>query len=79
MNWIAWLLVGLGILSVLLLATGWWRYVLTGYLIARVAPYEQPGGGAGSILFIGDSTGYGTGASRSDESVAGQLGNAYTW
>ena len=53
--------------------------MLTGYLIARVTPYEQPGGGAGSILFVGDSTGYGTGARRSVDSVAGHLGNAYTW
>lgn len=59
--------------------TGWWRYTLTGYLIARVTPYEQPGGGAGSILFIGDSTGYGTGASRSKESIAGRLGTEYPW
>jgi len=79
MNWLAWTLIGLGILAVLLLATGWWRYVLTGYLIARVTPYEQPGGGSGSILVIGDSTGYGTGASQSEDSVAGRLGNDYTW
>ena len=71
------MLVGLGILAVLLLATGWWRYVLTGYLIARVTPYEQSGAGVGSIMVIGDSTGYGTGASRSSESVAGRLGTDY--
>jgi len=79
MNWIAWTFVGIIIISLLLLTTGWWRYALTGYLIARVTPYEQPGGGAGSILFVGDSTGYGTGAGRSASSVAGQLGNAYAW
>lgn len=65
------MLVGLGIIGVLLLTTGWWRYALTGYLIARVTPYEQVGTGGGSILVIGDSTGYKTGASRSSESVAG--------
>ncbi len=48
-------------------------------LILQVQPYEQPGGGAGSILVIGDSTGYGTGASKSSESVIGRLGNDYTW
>lgn len=74
-----WTIFGISILLVLLLATGWWRYVLTGYLIARVTPYEQPGGGAGSILFVGDSTGYGTGASRAADSVAGRLGDDYTW
>ena len=73
-----WTIFGISILIVLLLATGWWRYVLTGYLIARVTPYEQPGGGAGSILFIGDSTGYGTGASRSADSIAGRLGADYS-
>ncbi len=79
MNWFLWVLVGIGIIGTVLFMTGWWRYGLTGYLIARVTPYEQLGGGAGSILFVGDSTGYGTGASRSDESVAGRLGNDYTW
>lgn len=78
MNWIVWVLIGLGIFTTLLLTTGWWRYVLTGYLIARVDPYEQSGTGAGSIFVIGDSTGYGTGASRSAESVAGRLGVDYS-
>jgi len=74
MNTTIWIISGIAILIALLLATGWWRYVLTGYLIARVAPYEQAGSGVGSILVIGDSTGYGTGASRSSESFAGRLG-----
>jgi len=65
------------LLGSLLAVTGWWRYVLTGYLIAQVDPYEQAGQGEGSILFIGDSTGYGTGAQRSSESIAGRLGQAY--
>lgn len=77
MNWILWIVVGGGIITVALLLTGSWRYVLTGYLIARVTPYEQSGTGAGSILLIGDSTGYGTGASRTSESVAGRLGADY--
>ena len=51
----------------------------TVFLISKVQPYEQPGGGAGTILVIGDSTGYGTGASRSSDSVMGRLGNDYTW
>ena len=79
MNWIIWTFIGLGVVVVVLAATGYWRYVLTGYLIARVTPYEQPGGGAGSILVIGDSTGYGTGASRSEDSIAGRLGADYSW
>jgi lysophospholipase L1-like esterase len=79
MNWLMWMLIGLGILAVLLLSIGWWRYVLTGYLIARVSPYEQVGEGVGSILFVGDSTGYGTGASRSADSIAGRLGTDNPW
>jgi lysophospholipase L1-like esterase len=79
MNWVVWVLVGVVIVGLMLLSTGWWRYVLTGYLIARVSPYEQLGGGAGSILFVGDSTGYGTGASRSADSIAGRLGTDYPW
>lgn len=80
MNWLFWILFVIVIVGLLLASTGWWRYVLTGYLITRVTPYEQPGGGAaGHILFVGDSTGYGTGADTSEDSVAGRLGNAYTW
>lgn len=71
------MLVGIGVIGALLLATGWWRYVLTGYLIASVTPYEQPGTGTGAILILGDSTGYGTGARRSEESIAGRLGSDY--
>ena len=77
MNGTIWTIGGIGIFIALLLATGWWRYVLTGYLIARVTPYEQAGAGGGSILVIGDSTGYGTGARRSSESIAGRIGSDY--
>ena len=48
------------------------------YLIARVTPsYEQEGSNSKSLLILGDSTGYGTGASRSRESVAGLIGATY--
>jgi len=77
MNTTIWIISGIAILITLLLATGWWRYVLTGYLIARVTPYEQVGNDGGSILVIGDSTGYGTGAARSGESIAGRIGADY--
>lgn len=50
------------------------RFVKTIFLIARVSPYEQAGTGAGRILVIGDSTGYGTGARRGADSVAGRMG-----
>ena len=74
MNGTVWIIGVVLVLITLLLATGWWRYVLTGYLIARVSPYEQVGTGAGRIHVIGDSTGYGTGARLASESVAGRLG-----
>jgi lysophospholipase L1-like esterase len=77
-NWVYFVLFALLCVIVVLSLTGWWRFTLTGYLIARVTPYEQVGGGAGSILFIGDSTGYGTGASQSKESIAGRLGAEYS-
>jgi len=50
------------------------RFIKTVYLIARVSPYEQAGQGAGSIQVLGDSTGYGTGATESKYSVAGLIG-----
>ena len=78
MNWIVWVLVGIGLVITLLFATGWGRYILTGYLIVRVTPYEQLGGGAGRILVIGDSTGYGTGAAHATDSIAGRLGTDYS-
>jgi len=77
MNWMIWLVAGLVVVAGALFATGTWRYALTGYLIARVTPYEQSSGGAGSILIIGDSTGYGTGANQPSESIAGRLGADY--
>lgn len=46
-------------------------------LITKVSPYEQAGTGAGSILIVGDSTGYGTGTSTADDSIAGRLGADY--
>lgn len=42
-------------------------------VISSSAPYEQDGGGK-SVLILGDSTGYGTGASNPSYSVAGRLG-----
>jgi hypothetical protein len=47
------------------------------FLIARVTPYEQTGTGTGSIQFLGDSTGYGTGASSGKYSIARRVGADY--
>lgn len=49
----------------------------TVWLIARVSPYEQTIVGAPTVLILGDSTGYGTGAAKSEDSVAGRLGNMF--
>lgn len=53
------------------------RLVKSAWLILQVSPYEQVGTGAGTIFVVGDSTAYGTGASRAEASVAGQLGAAF--
>jgi len=63
--------------GVFLYMTDAFRYMKTYYLIARVAPYEQTGSGEGAIQFLGDSTGYGTGATRGKYSIAGRLGAEY--
>ena len=65
------------VLVILLVMTDTFRFIKTLYLIARVTPYEQVGTGAGSIQFLGDSTGYGTGASSGAYSIAGRVGADY--
>jgi lysophospholipase L1-like esterase len=47
------------------------------WLIIRVSPYEQEVGKP-ILLVLGDSTGYGTGAVKSNESVAGMLGQSFS-
>ena len=37
-------------------------------------PYEQKGSNTKSLLILGDSTGYGTGARCAKESIAGLMG-----
>lgn len=50
----------------------------TAYLILRVQPYTQsPSESVVALHVLGDSTGYGTGASHSVYSVAGRIGTAY--
>jgi lysophospholipase L1-like esterase len=46
-------------------------------LIVQIQPYRQAGTGQKSILFIGDSFAYGTGASSSDNTMAGLVGNHF--
>ncbi|MES2749261.1 MAG: SGNH/GDSL hydrolase family protein [Patescibacteria group bacterium] len=69
------------IIAILALAwfTGMLRLAKTIWLIVEVRPYEQLGMGSNpaSILVLGDSTGYGTGAGNGKNSVAGLLGAQY--
>jgi lysophospholipase L1-like esterase len=47
-------------------------------LIAKATPsYEQKGNDSASLLILGDSTGYGTGAGNSKGSIAGLIGADY--
>jgi len=70
-----------GLLAVLIVIlvtmTDTFRFMKTLFLIARVTPYEQAGTGVGTIQFLGDSTGYGTGASQGKYSIAGRVGADY--
>lgn len=65
------------LLIVLVIKNDGIRFLKTIYLIARVSPYEQSVIGGPSILVLGDSTGYGTGATRSTESIAGLIGRDF--
>jgi lysophospholipase L1-like esterase len=47
------------------------------YLVLITTPYERTIPGAPKILVLGDSTAYGTGADKPEESVAGLIGQDY--
>lgn len=53
------------------------RLVRSAFLITRVAPYEQVGTSETTLFLLGDSTGYGTGATSGKFSLAGRIGEAY--
>lgn len=57
-----------------LIFPGWLRLSKTLWLIWRVDPYERVLPDAPTILVLGDSTAYGTGAGTSTFSIAGRLG-----
>ena len=50
-----------------------WRLIQTVYLITRISPFERVIEGAPIILVMGDSTAYGTGVRRNEESIAGLI------
>ncbi len=53
------------------------RLIKTAYLIATITPYEREVPSAPRILVLGDSTGYGTGADKNSDSIAGLIGRDY--
>jgi lysophospholipase L1-like esterase len=55
-----------------------WGPLQTLWLIVRVTPFEQTISGTPQILVLGDSTGYGTGATDSKHSVAGRIGSDFS-
>ena len=67
-----------GVVIVVILLLTQVNFFKTLILIAKVAPpYQQPGDGSKSLLILGDSTGYGTGASEAKYSIAGLIGTDY--
>jgi lysophospholipase L1-like esterase len=73
------LLVTTGLLTIIIVS--WFlgpRLLKTGWLIYQIDPYEKQVPGAPTILVLGDSTGYGTGASQSENSIAGLISRDYS-
>ena len=74
------LIIGLlltGVLAWLLWLGGGMRTVYSLWLITQVEPYQQQVADAPTILVLGDSTAYGTGATQAADSIAGRIGAAY--
>lgn len=73
------LLISIVLLLVLSTLVGWYfsQALKTIWLITRVSPYEQTVSGAPTMLILGDSTGYGTGATKAQDSVAGRVGAVF--
>ncbi len=65
------------ILVVIVYASGYGYLFKTAWLVLRLTPYERPIPGAPVILVLGDSTAYGTGATRSTDTIAGRLGTDF--
>ncbi len=67
-----------GVVIVVVLLLTQVAFVRTLILITKVTPpYQQKGDGSKSLLILGDSTGYGTGASEAKYSIAGLIGAEY--
>lgn len=74
--WFGLTVVVVGVVGILLFTPAG-GYAKTLWLIVQTSLYEQAGRDAGTILVIGDSTGYGTGVRDATNSVAGRLGQLY--
>jgi lysophospholipase L1-like esterase len=65
---------GILILCLLILGAVIYQQQITSlYLMLTASPYERSLEGAPKILVLGDSTGYGTGASKPEDSIAGLI------
>jgi lysophospholipase L1-like esterase len=72
-------IIAIAVILAIVWFTGALRTLKTIWLIAEVRPYEQVGLGENpsSMLVLGDSTGYGTGAGAGKYSIAGLIGADY--
>lgn len=64
-------------IAVTLLQPKWYRQAQSVLLILMTTPYERYIEGAPRILVAGDSTAYGTGVRRKEESIAGLIGSDF--
>ena len=74
---ISFLVLAAVILSIYFFGRDTVRLIKTVVLIARVEPFERRLSAAPNILVLGDSTGYGTGATKAVDSIAGRIGAAF--
>lgn len=73
--WLSGIIVVIVGLLLLVVFTDTMRLFKVGYLVVVATPYQQAvSESTGSILVLGDSTAYGTGAKDSTKTVAGRLG-----
>ena len=76
-RWWRWVFISIAGLCIAWLVWSDRHLLLTAWLIVQATPFEQVGAPDGpTIVVLGDSTAYGTGARRSVDSVAGRLGHA---
>ncbi len=72
------IIVAAGVVSYLLWGHQAFRFVRSAVLIIQAQPYERVIQDAPTILIVGDSTAYGTGARRSEDTIAGRIAHDHT-